>query len=44
MPFRFAMRTEQDLEDGLDVSRADDGIDAERLHVLGWTDGEEVVR
>ena len=42
--FRFAIQTEQDLEDALDAWLADDGIDEGRLHVLSWTDDEEVER
>ena len=42
--FRFAIQTEQDLEDALDAWLADDRIDEDRLHVLSWTDDEEVER
>jgi hypothetical protein len=42
--FRFAIRTEQELEDALDAWLADDRIDEGRLHVLSWTDDEEVAR
>jgi hypothetical protein len=42
--FRFAIQTERDLEDALDAWLADDGIDEGRLHVLSWTDDEEVQR
>jgi hypothetical protein len=42
--FRFAIRTEQELEDALDAWLADDGIDEGRRHVLSWSDDEEVER
>ena len=42
--FRFAIQTEQDLEDALDAWLADDCIDEGRLHVLSWTDDEEIER
>jgi hypothetical protein len=42
--FRFAIQTDQDLEDALDAWLADDRIDEERLHVLSWSDNEEVQR
>jgi hypothetical protein len=42
--FRFAIQTEQDLEDALDAWLADDRIDEGRLHVLSWSDDEEVER
>jgi hypothetical protein len=42
--FRFAIQTEQDLEDALDAWLADDQIDEGRLHVLSWSDDEEVER
>jgi hypothetical protein len=42
--FLFAIQTERDLEDALDAWLADDQIDEGRLHVLSWTDDEEVVR
>lgn len=34
--FRFAIQTEQDLEDALDAWLADDRIDEGRDHVLSW--------
>jgi hypothetical protein len=34
--FRFAIRTEQELEDALDAWLADDRIDEDREHVLTW--------
>jgi hypothetical protein len=34
--FRFAIQTEQDLEDALDAWLADDRIDEGREHVLSW--------
>jgi hypothetical protein len=42
--FRFAIQAERDLEDALDAWLADDQIDEGRLHVLSWTDDEEVER
>jgi hypothetical protein len=42
--FRFAIRTEQELEDALDAWLADDGIDDGRRHVLSWNDDEEIGR
>lgn len=34
--FRFAIRTEQELEDALDAWLADDRIDLDREHVMSW--------
>jgi hypothetical protein len=34
--FRFAIQTDQDLEDALDAWLADDRIDEDRDHVLSW--------
>lgn len=42
--FRFAIQSERDLEDALDAWLADDQIDEGRLHVLSWSDDEEVER
>ena len=42
--FRFAIQTENDLEDALDAWLADDQIYEGRLHVLSWSDDEEVAR
>lgn len=38
--FRFAIQTDRELEDALDAWLADDHIDEDRLHVLGWCDEE----
>jgi hypothetical protein len=42
--FRFAIQTDQDLEDALDAWLADDRIDEGRQHVLSWNDDEEIER
>jgi hypothetical protein len=39
--FRFAIRTEQQLEDALDALLADDHIDEDREHVLSWMREED---
>lgn len=42
--FRFAIESEQELDDALDAWLADDRIDEGRLHVLSWNDNEELDR
>lgn len=42
--FRFAIETDQDLDDAIDAWLADDKIDEDRLHVLSWNDDEELDR